>query len=157
MRCPYCASADVRVVDSRPAEEGAAIRRRRECRHCTQRFSTYERIEHRPLSVRKRSGEVQPFDRGRVESGIRKATANLDLEDAALTRAVAQVEARVRARGEREVSSEAIGAEVLEALRDVHHVAYVRFASVYKGFTSTEDFVRELRSLGEEPPATAGA
>ncbi len=152
MRCPYCAADDDRVVDSRGAEAGAAIRRRRQCRACGQRFSTYERIEQAALTVRKHSGDEEPFDQRKVLAGIEKATTNLALPEDAPRRAAAQVEARVRALGRRVVPSELIGAEVLTALRDLHQVAYVRFASVYKGFTSPEDFVRELADL-EAPPS----
>lgn len=147
MRCPYCAADDDRVIDSRPSEEGAAIRRRRECLGCGQRFSTYERAEQVAIAVRKRSGEVEPFDREKVLSGIEKATKNLAVTPEAVRRAVAGVEARVRGVGRREVPSELVGAEVLAALRDLDAVAYMRFASVYKGFTSAEDFARELAHL----------
>ena len=147
MRCPYCAADDDRVVDSRGADGGVAIRRRRQCRACGQRFSTYERIEQAALTVRKVSGAEEPFDQRKLLAGIEKATANLALPADAPRRAAAQVEARVRALGRREVPSELIGAEVLAALRDLHQVAYVRFASVYKGFTSPQDFMRELADL----------
>lgn len=155
MRCPYCDSDDDRVVDSRATEEGVAIRRRRECRACAQRFSTYERAEHPALSVRKRSGLLEPFDRDKIAAGLQKATKNLPVDAGAVHRAVARVEARVRALGKREITSEMVGAEVLAALRDLDPVAYVRFVSVYKGFTSTEDFARELAAMnvpGEEKP-----
>jgi transcriptional repressor NrdR len=147
MRCPFCGIDDDRVVDSRPVDDGAAIRRRRECRACAQRFSTYERPEQATLMVRKHSGAEEPFDRRKLLAGIEKATANLSLPPDAALRAAVQVEARIRGLGRREVPSERIGAEVLTALRDLHQVAYVRFASVYKGFTSPEDFVRELAGL----------
>lgn len=147
MRCPYCEADDDRVVDSRSCEDGRAIRRRRECRTCAQRFSTYERAEQLAVLVRKRSGEVEPFDRDKVATGMHRATKNLAVDEPDLRRALARVEARVRAVGKREVPSELIGAEVLSALRELDSVAYVRFASVYKGFTSTDDFARELASL----------
>jgi transcriptional repressor NrdR len=149
MRCPYCAADDDKVVDSRGADEGASIRRRRECRSCGQRFSTYERIEQAVVSVRKRNGHVEPFDRAKVLAGIDKATKNLAVTPDAVRRAVAAVEARVRGLGRREVPSEVVGAEVLAALRQLDPVAYVRFASVYKGFTTPQDFARELAALEE--------
>jgi transcriptional repressor NrdR len=155
VRCPYCSADDDRVIDSRAAEDGTAIRRRRECRACAQRFSTYERAEQNPLAVRKRDGTVEPFDRSKITAGVAKATKNLQVDTDAERRCVARVEARMRALGRREVPSEAIGAEVLAALRDLHQVAYLRFASVYKGFTSPEDFRRELESLGD--PETRAA
>lgn len=151
MRCPYCSADDGRVIDSRPAEGGAAIRRRRECRACGQRFSTYERLDQAALSVRKHSGTMEPFDRAKLLAGIEKATANLALPPDAARRVAAQIEVRIRSLGRREVSSEMIGAEVLTALRDLHQVAYVRFASVYKSFTSPEDFVREFAGLEGSP------
>lgn len=151
MRCPYCATDDDRVVDSRATEGGVAIRRRRECQACSQRFSTYERPEHAALAVRKRTGVVEPFDRDKIAAGMQKATKNLAVDSAAVHRAVARVEARVRALGMREVTSESVGAEVLAALRDLDPVAYVRFVSVYKGFTSTEDFARELAAMDVAP------
>jgi transcriptional repressor NrdR len=152
VRCPYCGVDRDRVVDSRSADDGGAIRRRRECLSCQQRFSTYERAEQTPLLVRKRGGDCEPFERSKVEAGIGRATKNLSLEPNAVRRAVARVEARLRAPGRREVPSEAVGAEVLDALRELDPVAYVRFASVYKGFTSPDDFVRELASLEKEAP-----
>jgi transcriptional repressor NrdR len=157
VRCPYCTADDDRVVDSRAAEDGGAIRRRRECLACGQRFSTYERAEHAALMVRKRNGLVEPFDRTKVRSGIEKATKNLTVEVDDVRRAGARVEAQLRGLGRREIPSEAVGAEVLAALRDLDHVAYMRFASVYKGFTSPDDFRRELASLEKEaPPKPAG-
>lgn len=150
MRCPYCTADDDRVVDSRPAEGGAAIRRRRECGSCGQRYSTYERTEQVALSVRKRSGAIEPYRRGKVLAGIAKAT-NLAPEAKDVVRATAQVEASVRSLGRRVVDSDLVGAAVLAALRDLDAVAYVRFASVYKGFTSADDFRTELAALEAAP------
>lgn len=152
MRCPYCGVDDDRVVDSRPSDDGEAIRRRRECRSCRQRFSTYERSEQPAVTVRKRNGLVEPFGRDKVHAGMVKATKNLDIDPDALRRAIARVEAHVRGLGRREVPSEVVGAEVLAALRELDPVAYMRFASVYKGFTSPEDFRRELATLEKDAP-----
>ncbi|MGI9015705.1 MAG: transcriptional regulator NrdR [Euzebya sp.] len=149
MRCPYCASDRDKVVDSRPAEDGRAIRRRRECNGCQQRYSTYERVDHAPLTVRKRSGSLQPFDAERVHSGMQKATANLDIDPDEVRFAAARVEATLRATGQSEIGSDVIGGHVLEALRSLQDVAYVRFASVHKGFTSADDFARELANLDD--------
>ena len=151
MRCPYCASDDDHVIDSRTAESGAAIRRRRECRACGERFSTYERVEL-TFAIRKRDGTLEPFHRSKVLAGIDKATKNLDVAPADVHHATARVEARLRGLGQREVGSDLVGAEVLQALRDVNEVAYVRFASVYKNFTSPEDFRRELAGLEKNVP-----
>jgi transcriptional repressor NrdR len=146
VRCPHCETDDDRVVDSRAVEGGKGVRRRRECQACGQRFSTYERIEPQALCVRKRNGEVEPFDAAKLRAGMAKATT-LPIGHAALQAAAARVESRVRALGQTEVTSERVGAEVLAALRDLDPVAYMRFASVYKGFTSTADFRRELAEL----------
>ncbi len=158
MRCPYCQSDDDRVVDSRAAEAGAAIRRRRACKGCGQRFSTYERIEQSGVLVRKRSGIAEPFDKAKLRAGIEKATKNLPVTADQVRDAVSAVDHRVRASGKREINSKAVGAEVLAALRELDTVAYMRFASVYKGFTSPEDFTRELASLEKAaPPKAPGA
>jgi transcriptional repressor NrdR len=149
MRCPYCAGEEDRVVDSRPADDGRAVRRRRECARCGQRYSTSERVELAPLLVRKRSGSLQPFDPARIAAGMRKATANLDIPPEEVTTAAARVEARIRGTAVGEVGSDVIGGHVLESLKVLHPVAYMRFASVHKSFTSPEDFARELRSLGD--------
>lgn len=162
MRCPYCASDQDRVVDSRPADDGAAIRRRRHCAGCGQRFSTYERVEMTALVVRKRDGRTQPFDPERVADGMRKATANLDLDPVEVRTAAARVQGSLRALGVAEVGSDTIGEHVLDALRALHPVAYVRFASVHESFTSPEDFARavarldaERRGLGEDATPAA--
>ena len=147
VRCPYCEVDRDRVIDSRAAEEGQAIRRRRACLTCGQRFSTYERVEQVPLQVRKRSGDTEPFDRDKVATGIVRATKNLALEPGAVRRAVARVEGRMRDKHRRVVDSEDVGAAVLDALSDLHEVAYLRFASVYKSFTTPDDFHRELARL----------
>ncbi|WP_370324541.1 transcriptional regulator NrdR [Euzebya sp.] len=150
MRCPYCASDHDRVVDSRAADDGRAVRRRRECTACQQRFSTYERVDHAPLAVRKRSGSIQPFDPDRLHAGMQKATANLDIDPDVVRFAAARVEAHLRAMGESEIGTDVIGGHVLEALRALHPVAYMRFASVHKVFTSADDFARELAALDDD-------
>lgn len=155
MRCPFCAADADRVIDSRPAEDGAAIRRRRACGACGQRYSTYERVEMAALTVRKRSGETQPFDPERIHAGIRKATANLDIDGEDVRVAAARVEGAIRAVGSAEIGSDVVGEHVLEALRALHPVAYVRFASVHKSFTSPDDFAREVARLEEQAPLTA--
>lgn len=156
MRCPYCGADDDRVVDSRSADGGEAIRRRRACRGCGQRFSTYERPEHSVVLVVKRGSVTEPFQRDKVLSGMHRATKNLPIDAEDLRRAAARVEARIRSLGRRLVPSEVIGATVLDALREIDSVAYMRFASVYKGFTSPEDFHRELASLEKQAPPKRG-
>lgn len=149
MRCPYCLAADDKVVDSRSADDGVAIRRRRECLTCGRRYTTYERIEELPLVVRKRSGALEPFDRDKVLVGVRMAAANRPAVDEAIAIAlVGSVEEQLRAAGP-EVNSEEVGLAVLDRLRDLDDVAYLRFASVYKGFEDVADFEREAQMLQE--------
>jgi transcriptional repressor NrdR len=151
VRCPGCGTDDDRVVDSRPAAAGDAIRRRRECHGCGLRFTTFERVELPELVVRKRSGVVVPFDRARVLDGMARAAKGRvglpELEDAA-----AAVERDLRALGRRELTSEQVGLQVLAQLRALDEVAYVRFASVYKDFQGPEDFELELSTLRKEAP-----
>ena len=151
MRCPNCGADDDKVVDSRPADSGSAIRRRRECLTCTERFSTMERPILPPLDVRKRSGSVRPFDVEKVHAGIDRAS-NGRLDDEVVGDAAAAVERGLRALGTRVVTSEQVGLEVLAQLRDLDPVAYVRFASVYKHFEGPEDFEQELSALLKDAP-----
>jgi transcriptional repressor NrdR len=134
------------VVDSRLAEDGVAIRRRRECANCSQRYTTFERIEEISLYVVKRSGEREPFAREKILSGVRSAAKNRPVDDQVLEGLVLGVEESMRLLN-RDVTSEEVGMATLEALRDIDDVAYVRFASVYKGFEGTEDFAREIGML----------
>ena len=151
MRCPTCSVDHDRVVDSRPSADGAAIRRRRQCRACGERFTTFERIEQPELLVRKRAGTVAPFSREKVLSGMQRA-AQGRVAPAELDRAAVVVEQALRAQGEREIDSEQVGLQVLAQLRELDEVAYVRFASVYKAFQGPEDFEKELHSLRKEAP-----
>ncbi|MHB2029176.1 MAG: transcriptional regulator NrdR [Acidimicrobiales bacterium] len=146
MRCPFCSADDDRVVDSRLAEDGVAIRRRRECANCSQRYTTFERIEEIVLFVVKRSGEREPFAREKILRGVRSAAKNRPVDDAVLAGVVTMVEESMRLLN-RDVTSEEVGMATLEALREVDDVVYVRFASVYKGFEGTEDFAREIGML----------
>ncbi|MDE3085730.1 MAG: transcriptional regulator NrdR [Acidobacteriota bacterium] len=146
MRCPWCQSLDDRVVDSRLAEDGVAIRRRRECTACGGRFTTYERLEEAPLWVLKRGGQREPFDRAKVVAGVRSATKNRPVTEDQLDALAQDVEDALRGLGA-EVSSQQIGVAVLERLRDLDEVAYLRFASVYKGFEDVGDFQREVGLL----------
>ncbi len=146
VRCPFCAADDDRVVDSRLAEDGVAIRRRRECSACNQRYTTYERIEEAPFFVVKRSGEREPFSRSKILAGVRAACKNRPVDEEVMESIVTAIEETMRVLN-RDVTSEEIGVATLEALIDVDDVAYVRFASVYKGFEGTEDFAREIGML----------
>jgi transcriptional repressor NrdR len=144
------------VVDSRPADEEAAIRRRRECLGCGRRYTTYERIEETPLRVVKKSGERVRFDRERVLQGMLKACEKLPVSSEAIEAAVARIEARCQEEFDREVESSVIGSMVMEELRQLHQVAYVRFASVYREFTDVSEFLNELRPMLDERAARDG-
>lgn len=135
------------MVDSRDSEEGRAIRRRRECLSCTKRFTSFERIEETPLVVEKRGGGEQPFDRQKIVDGIRMAAKNRPVDPTHIEALADEVEERVRADGRRSVTSAEIGREVLDRLNALDDVAYLRFASVYKGFQELTDFERELLML----------
>lgn len=150
VRCPACASHDDKVVDSRAADLDAAIRRRRECLACGHRFTTFERVEDRAdaggLIVAKRSGQDEPFDRTKIVAGLKAAAKNRPVSDIALGEVATEVEETLRAEGG-QLTSERVGLAVLEALRDLDQVAYLRFASVYKEFDDAADFERELMLL----------
>lgn len=155
MRCPTCGTDDDRVVDSRPAGDGEAVRRRRECNGCHRRFTTFERVELPALLVRKRDGATQPFDRAKVRDGMNRA-AKGRIDPDTIERAVAEVEAALREAGQREVESQQVGLQVLAQLRALDPVSYVRYASVYKDFQGAEDFEAELHRLRREQEAVAG-
>lgn len=147
VRCPVCGCGDDRVVDSRAADEGVAIRRRRECLSCGRRFTTYERVEEIPLVVVKRSGSREPFDRRKVAAGVLAAAKNRPVDDAAAESLAMEVEESLRLDGA-DVASADIGRAVLSRLRAVDDVTYLRFASVYKEFAGAADFQREAGLLG---------
>ena len=151
MRCPRCASVEDKVVDSRSADDGSAIRRRRECLTCGQRFTTYERLEEQALVVVKRSGERQPFERVKVAAGIAAAAKNRPVGTGAVEAMSVDIEDALRLVGG-DVTSQQVGMAVLERLRAVDEVAYLRFASVYKGFSAAGDFEREAVLLKSTEP-----
>lgn len=152
MRCPYCDSEEDKVVDSRLAEEGRAIRRRRECIGCGRRYTTFERAEEVPLLIAKRNGEEEPFDRDKVIEGIHRACKNRPVSDAEILAIADDVEEAMRADERRPIPSAEVGREVLERLRLIDEVAYLRFASVYKDFQELNDFERELGLLAKKSP-----
>jgi transcriptional repressor NrdR len=151
MRCPACASLDDKVVDSRQADDGLAIRRRRECLGCGRRFTTFERVDEVGLVVVKRSGAREPFRRGKIVAGVRAAAKNRPVGPEQLEGLAADVEEALRLEGS-EVSSARVGAIVLERLRALDEVAYVRFASVYKSFEGPGDFEQEVLALSQSDP-----
>ena len=138
------------MVDSRTAEDGAAIRRRRECLSCGHRFTTYERLEELPLVVVKRSGDRVPFDRDKITRGVRAAAKNRPLTEGQMLGIAVEVEEALQVAGGGDVTSHAIGLAVLERLRELDPVAYMRFASVYKGFDDLADFEREVTMLAKD-------
>ena len=147
MRCPYCAHPEDRVVDSREAQEGQATRRRRECLGCGRRFTTYERIEDVLPHVVKKDGRREPFDRRKILEGLERACQKRPVSREQLDDLVSTVERHVQELGEREVPSHVVGERVMERLRSLDAVAYVRFASVYRAFTDVGEFMSELEGL----------
>ena len=145
MKCPHCGAFESRVVDSRPAEQGSAIRRRRECEGCADRFTTYERLES-PLLIRKRDGTLQVFAVDKVSTGLARALAGSVVTADEMNLAVSEIEANIRTLGS-EVTSDDIGQLVLAYLRNVDEAAYLRFASVHKDFRDASDFEREAATL----------
>lgn len=147
MKCPYCHHPESKVLDSRPTDDGASIRRRRECQHCTRRFTTYEKVEEVPLMVVKKDGRREAFDRNKILAGLLKACEKRPVPVATLERAVDEIERDLRNTLDREIPTEAIGEMVMEKLRGIDEVAYVRFASVYRQFKDLNKFREELERL----------
>jgi transcriptional repressor NrdR len=147
MRCPKCGDQDDKVIDSRASREGATIRRRRECAKCGHRFTTYEEVEHEGLMVLKRDGRREEFSREKLLSGIRKACQKRPISPKAIDELVDHIVAVVTEKFEGEVPGEFVGKLVMEGLRELDDVAYVRFASVYRRFEEATDFVSEVKKL----------
>lgn len=147
MHCPKCDYTNSRVVDSRPADDGRAIRRRRECEKCGYRFTTFERIEVVPLLVVKKNGEREEFSRDKMLRGLIRSAEKRPVSIEQMEHIVDEVENKVRARGENEVSTDLIGEYVMELLADVDEIAYIRFASVYRQFKDMSVFLQELQEL----------
>jgi transcriptional repressor NrdR len=147
MKCPFCAHPDDKVVDSRTIKEGELIRRRRECLSCTKRFTTYERIEEVPLMVAKKDGRREPFDRSKMVIGILKACEKRPVGIEQIEDMVDRIEKNISGSMEKEVTSDVIGSMVMEELRLLDEVAYVRFASVYRQFKDIDEFMDVLKTL----------
>ncbi len=147
MRCPFCENADTRVIDSRPTEEGHAIRRRRECDSCNKRFTTYEKVEEMIFMVIKKDGSREAFDRNKVMNGIIKACEKRPVPIAAIEKIVEDIERGLNNMMEKEVESKLIGEVIMEHLKDLDEVAYVRFASVYRQFKDVNTFIAEIEKL----------
>jgi transcriptional repressor NrdR len=149
LRCPFCSHDDSQVKDSRPTEDGASIRRRRQCEGCGARFTTFERVQLRDLTVVKKDGTREPFDRAKLENSIAVACRKRDIDSGRIERLVSAIQRQVETSGESEVSTEAVGELVMNGLEALDHVAYIRFASVYKDFREAKDFEDFAGSVGE--------
>ena len=147
MKCPYCAFGESKVIDSRPAEEGATIRRRRECLSCQKRFTTYETMERLPLLVIKRNGTRQPFDKVKLVEGLIRACEKRPVALGELEAIASEIEQELQNRMEREISAIEVGEMIMDKLRDLDEVAYVRFASVYRQFKDINTFRDEVNKL----------
>ncbi len=150
MKCPFCTHLEDKVVDSREGKDGLVIRRRRECLKCNRRFTSYERIDEIPFMVVKKDGRRLPFDRNKVLAGLRKACEKRPVSPAALEAIADEVEQTLQESPERELPARSIGEKVIERLRDLDKVAYVRFASVYRQFEDVDQFMKELKDLLEQ-------
>ena len=157
MRCPYCGSEDSQVKDSRPAEDGAAIRRRRICPDCGGRFTTFERVQLRELMVVKKTGRKAPFDRDKLLRSFEIALRKRPVDRDRIERAVSGIVRRLESSGETEISSEEIGLQVLEALKALDDVAFVRYASVYRDFSHVDDFEKILSEVAAKIARDPGA
>jgi transcriptional repressor NrdR len=150
MKCPFCSNADSKVLDSRPTDEGSAIRRRRECSQCGKRFTTYEKIEHIPILVIKKDGRREAFDRSKIMSGLMKACEKRPVSFKELEGIADEVERQLSNSLDQEITSQTIGEMIMEKLKVVDEVAYVRFASVYRQFKDINTFMEELEKLLRE-------
>ena len=148
MRCPFCAHEASQVKDSRPSEDGAAIRRRRQCEACGARFTTFERVQLRELTVVKKSGEREPFDRSKLERSIAIACRKRDIPAERTDRLITSIQRQLETRGD-EVTTSQIGEAVMDGLKALDHVAYIRFASVYKDFSEPGDFAEFAGAVGD--------
>ena len=147
MKCPYCGEENTKVIDSRPAEENNAIRRRRQCLKCKKRFTTYEKVENIPLIVIKKEDIREPYDRGKIEAGIVRSCHKRPVSYEQIVSAVEDVENKIFNMEKKEISSRVIGEIVMERLKELDQVAYVRFASVYREFKDVNTFMDELKKL----------
>jgi transcriptional repressor NrdR len=148
MRCPFCAHEASQVKDSRPSEDGAAIRRRRQCEECGARFTTFERVQLRELTVVKKNGEREPFDRSKLERSVAIACRKRDIPAERIERLITSIQRQLETRGD-EVTTTQIGEAVMDGLKALDHVAYIRFASVYKDFSEPGDFAEIAGAVGD--------
>lgn len=147
MKCPFCSSENTRVIDSRPADDNNSIRRRRLCDECNKRFTTYEKVETIPLIVIKKDNNREQYDRSKIESGVLRACHKRPVPAAEISKLVDDVESEIFSREEKEISSEVIGEILMDKIKDLDAVAYVRFASVYREFKDVNTFMNELKKM----------
>jgi len=147
MRCPYCSNVDTKVIDSRPAEDGSSIRRRRSCDICGKRFTTYEKVETIPLIIIKKDDNREQYERSKIEAGILRACYKRPVSAEAIKQAVEDVETEIYKLEEKEIPSNKIGELVMERLKELDEVAYVRFASVYREFKDVNTFMAEIKKI----------
>ncbi len=147
MKCPYCAHPDTRVIDSRPAEDGTSIRRRRSCDICGKRFTTYEKVETIPLIIIKKDNNREQYNRGKIESGVLRACYKRPVSADDIQKTIDRIETKIFSLEEKEISSSAIGEIVMEELKNLDEVAYVRFASVYREFKDVSTFMAEIEKI----------
>ena len=147
MKCPYCNEADTKVIDSRPADDNSSIRRRRQCESCGRRFTTYEKLETMPLMVIKKDNSREPYDRSKIEAGMIQACHKRPVSPQQISHMIDEIEVQVFNKEEREVPTSVIGELVMDQLKTVDEVAYVRFASIYREFKDVNTFMEELSKL----------
>lgn len=157
MKCPYCGNPDTKVIDSRPVDDGISIRRRRLCERCNKRFTTYEKVEEATLMVAKKDGSRELFDRNKVRNGIVTACKKRPVTTEQIDGLVDRVEKKLSSMPQKEVKSTEIGEVILEGLKNLDEVAYVRFASVYKQFDDVASFIKEIRKLTDDNKGGSGS
>ncbi len=150
MKCPYCNNTDTRVIDSRPADDGNSIRRRRCCDECGKRFTTYEKVETIPLIVIKKDNTREQYDRSKIESGILRACYKLPISTDEIGKVMDAIEMEIFSREDKEIPTSVIGEIVMDNLKDLHEVAYVRFASIYREFKDVNTFMAEIKKILEK-------
>lgn len=150
MKCPYCSATDTRVIDSRPAEDGSSIRRRRCCDECGKRFTTYEKIETIPLIVIKKDNNREQYDRSKIENGILSACYKRPISAEDIQKTIEKIETEIFSREEKEIPTSVIGEIVMEKLKELDEVAYVRFASIYREFKDVNTFMAEIKKILEK-------
>lgn len=150
MKCPYCSATDTRVIDSRPAEDGSSIRRRRCCDECGKRFTTYEKVETIPLIVIKKDNNREQYDRAKIEGGILRACYKRPISAEDIQKTIERIETEIFNREEKEISTSVIGEIVMEKLKELDEVAYVRFASIYREFKDVNTFMSEIKKILEK-------